>query len=72
MIRAHEQWLSRRLTKALRTSDTARSGVVPRIPIRRVADGGFSFLLANPCGLMVADAWWEAALRMVAEEPRAA
>lgn len=49
MRRMHEEWLSR----ALRRPDGA-----PRIPVRRVDQGGFSALLAAPGGRERADQWW--------------
>jgi len=53
MIRCHEQWLSA----------TLRSGrQMPRIPTRKVAEGGFAHLLARSGGREKAANWWEAAL----------
>jgi len=51
--RVHERWLER----ALRAPDR-----VPRIPVRRVADGGFARLLARPAGRLAAARWWDRVL----------
>jgi len=50
--RTHERWLTRAL----------RSGMpLPRIPLRRVDEGGFEELLARPRGREVAARWWRMA-----------
>ncbi len=47
--RVHERWLDRAI----------RSGMdLPRIPLRRVDQGGFDDLLARPRGREVAWRWW--------------
>ena len=53
MIRLHSGWLSR----ALRAGRTH-----PRIPVRRVRDGGFAAMMASPTGRAVARWWWQRAL----------
>lgn len=45
----HEAWLTRAMESGL---------PLARIPVRPVADGGFSTLLANPAGRDWANAWW--------------
>jgi hypothetical protein len=50
MRRFHERWL----TKAV-----SRPGdVTPRIPVRRVDEGGYQTLLASPGGRERAEQWW--------------
>jgi len=56
MIREHARWL----TQAVR-----RPGRYPRIPVRKVADGGFARLMASREGRAVADSWWFEALERV-------
>lgn len=58
--RAHERWLTRALK-------SGRS--YPRIPVRRVDEGGFSSLMEHPAGRLMARAWWEAALEHVPDAP---
>ncbi|MEM7229668.1 MAG: hypothetical protein AAF432_12725 [Planctomycetota bacterium] len=53
MIRDHGVWL----TDALRTRPD-----VPRIPVRKVAEGGFAHLSTSPEGRRIAQHWWESAL----------
>jgi hypothetical protein len=53
MVRYHETWLA----QALRGRRAA-----PRIPVRRVSDGGFDALRASKQGRADAAAWWAAAL----------
>ena len=54
--RTHERWLSRALH-----SPTSP----PRIPIRRVDEGGFDSLLSRPRGQEVAARWWRMAFARV-------
>jgi hypothetical protein len=54
--RTHERWL----TSALRSR-----APIPRIPIRRVDDGGFDDLLSRPRGRDVAARWWRMAFARV-------
>lgn len=49
MRRTHEMWLGR----ALRATEQP-----PRIPVRRVDQGGFAALLAVPGGRERAAQWW--------------
>jgi hypothetical protein len=53
MIREHSRWLS----CAIR-----RGAAVPRIPVRRVAEGGFARLMSTPGGRQRAQRWWASAL----------
>lgn len=53
MIQEHGMWL----TMAMRVGFA-----LPRIPVRRVSDGGFSRLMAAPAGRYRAERWWESAL----------
>ncbi len=56
--RVHEAWLSR----------AVESGhPYPRIPLRKVEDGGFSGLVRRPGGRMLTEMWWMAALDRVDE-----
>ena len=54
--RTHERFLTRALSEP---------GEFPRIPVRRVADGGFDTLRRRPRGLTRAEQWWSAALARV-------
>lgn len=56
MIREHNWWLNR----ALRRPDQ-----FPRIPVRRVSEGGFARLMTRPTGRRIAFEWWKAALERV-------
>ncbi len=38
---------------------------LPRIPVKRVDEGGFEDLLRRPGGARLAEAWWDEALDMV-------
>lgn len=58
--RTHERWL----TRALKSGRD-----YPRIPIRPVSQGGFSSLMENPAGRLMARAWWDAALEHVTDAP---
>ena len=53
MVRYHEQWLSAALVKGRR---------IPRIPTRRVEEGGYAMLLATPGGRVQAEHWWMSTL----------
>ena len=55
----HSRWL---------TEAIARPMDVPRIPTRRVSDGGFGPMLARPGGRARADRWWDLALERLPEE----
>jgi hypothetical protein len=52
----HEAWLTRAVSSGK---------PYPRIPVRRVDEGGFDPLLARPGGRQRADRWWTAALDRV-------
>jgi hypothetical protein len=52
----HSQWLTKALEQGLDR---------PRIPVKRVDEGGFDALLARPCGPERAESWWRAALDRV-------
>lgn len=54
--RLHSLWL----TKAVETNRQ-----YPRIPIRRVSEGGFSDLTSTPEGRVLCDGWWYLALDQV-------
>ncbi|NUQ53660.1 MAG: hypothetical protein HUU19_13305 [Phycisphaerales bacterium] len=56
---AHSHWL---------TGALASGRPYPKIPLRRVAEGGFSALVATPDGRQWADLWWNAALDHVNDE----
>lgn len=49
--RVHSTWL----TRALRGGGNAH---IPRIPVRRVSEGGFDPLLSTVEGREWAEAWW--------------
>ncbi len=51
--RMHSRWL----TQAIRAGSK-----VPRIPVRRVDEGGFDREMATPEGREWASAWWDEAL----------
>jgi len=53
MIRIHSLWLTRALRRRIRA---------PRIPVRKVADGGFTSLMSTHSGRRRAADWWETAL----------
>jgi len=56
MILEHSLWLT----------DMERSGrEVPRIPTRRVTDGGFATLMATEEGRLYASSWWSRALHEI-------
>lgn len=55
--RTHELWLERVLT--------GRHPEPPRIPVRKVSEGGFSRMLERPGGRERADRWWASALDRV-------
>jgi hypothetical protein len=50
--REHERWLE---------FVVSTGAPVPRIPVRRMDEGGFDALLARPRGREVARRWWELA-----------
>ncbi len=54
--RTHERWLTRAVAAAT---------PAPRIPVRRVDDGGFDDLTATPRGREVAGRWWRMAFSKV-------
>lgn len=54
--RIHERWLTRALQSAK---------VYPRIPVRRVDEGGFDEVRSRPEARAHADQWWERALERV-------
>lgn len=55
MVRDHSAWLSRVLRGEARSC-------APRIPVRRVSEGGFSRMTSTPSGRYRAERWWERAL----------
>ena len=55
MIREHSAWLTRMLSRP-------RTRSVPRIPVRRVSEGGFGSLMSSPAGRHRAERWWERTL----------
>jgi hypothetical protein len=57
--RLHSRWLTRAL-KGER--------IYPRIPLRRVDDGGYGKMMQRPSGRAHADLWWAIALSRVDEE----
>jgi hypothetical protein len=54
--RVHERWLTRALERAIR---------YPRIPIRRVDDGGFEDVRRSSSARARANRWWDLALERV-------
>lgn len=56
--RLHSQWL----TQAVESSRP-----YPRIPLRRVSEGGFSNLSQTPDGRVLCDGWWYLAFEQVPE-----
>ncbi|MCC6675588.1 MAG: hypothetical protein IT436_00465 [Phycisphaerales bacterium] len=54
--RIHELWLSRAV-------ESGRA--YPHIPLRAVADGGFTPVVSTPSGRAWADGWWADALERV-------
>jgi hypothetical protein len=55
----HSRWL---------TEAMARPYDVPRIPTRKVSEGGFSRMLGRPGGRERAERWWDLALERVPGE----
>jgi hypothetical protein len=53
---AHSAWLTRAL---------ASGRAYPRIPLKRVADGGFERVMRQPSGPAQAERWWRIALERV-------
>lgn len=56
MRREHALWLTAAMRGTMPT---------PRIPVRRVDDGGFGPMLRRSTGRRRADAWWDAAFERV-------
>jgi hypothetical protein len=54
--RVHEAWLNRAISSGRE---------YPRIPLRRVDQGGFERLMQRPGGPALAEMWWTAALERV-------
>lgn len=54
--RVHEVWLTRAVSSGK---------PYPRIPVKRVDQGGFDRMMARPGGRETADRWWSAALGRV-------
>jgi hypothetical protein len=54
--RMHERWLTRALSSGR---------AYPRLPIRRVDQGGFDAVRREPAARARADRWWELALDRV-------
>jgi hypothetical protein len=57
--RIHEAWLTRALSSQRQ---------YPRIPIRRVDQGGFDRLMSRPRGRKTADEWWDATFSRLDED----
>lgn len=55
--RVHEEWLNRALTYERQSGRE-----YPRIPIRRVDEGGFGPMLQRPTGIQRAKRWWQIVL----------
>ena len=53
MILQHARWL----TWAMRHEPS-----LPRIPVRKVSEGGFARLMSTPAGRYTAERWWDRAL----------
>lgn len=49
----HESWLTRALAR--------RQGAIPKIPVRRVSDGGFDGMMRTAEGRAWAAHWWASA-----------
>ena len=64
MIREHSAWLTRMLRGA-----GGRKARAPRIPVRRVSEGGFARLMSTPAGRYRAERWWERTLEKIRDEP---
>jgi hypothetical protein len=56
MIREHSRWLTRAL-------GGRRTRPLPRIPVRKVSEGGFGKLMSTPVGRFRAERWWERTLQ---------
>lgn len=56
----HSAWLTAALEREKR-----EKYAWPRIPLRRVDEGGFSGLTATPRGRVVCERWWRRALKAV-------
>jgi len=61
MIREHSAWLNRMLV------GSGRRTHLPRIPVRKVSEGGFTTLMSTPAGRYRAERWWERTLEKVGE-----
>lgn len=59
--RIHSRWLTRALA--------GEQGRLPRIPVRRVSEGGFDAMMARTRGRAAAERWWLIALNRVDIEP---
>lgn len=59
--------LARFLTWALRRE--AEGAMLPRIPTRRVSEGGFTALLETEAGKAEAARWWASALAATPTDP---
>lgn len=62
--RGHGAWLTRALDRGVARGPESGHRY-PRIPLRKVDDGGFSGLVAKPGGRLLAEMWWTAALDRV-------
>jgi hypothetical protein len=62
MVAEHSAWLTWAI--GLGFGRRRRDGwdCLPRIPVRRVADGGFARLMSTPGGRYRAERWWDKAL----------
>jgi hypothetical protein len=56
MAREHSSWLTRILRGR---------AAMPRIPVRRISEGGFAQLMSTPSGRARAERWWERTLERV-------
>lgn len=62
--RLHSAWLTWALDQP--------EGVIPRIPTRRVAQGGFTDLMRTHRGRRAADSWWARAIETISRLAAAA
>jgi hypothetical protein len=63
MIIEHSRWLTRMLS--LEFWEKLRGGGMPRIPVRKVSEGGFARLMSTPAGRYRAERWWERTLEQL-------
>ena len=56
----HSAWLTRAMK-----AHAGSPGAPPRIPVRKVSDGGFSGMMSRPGGAERASQWWGAAFDRV-------